>query len=110
LQTRLKDQIADPLRRISTQMFPALKTRLVELRRELDDPTTGAAQLKESLKQCDAILTEMKLVLDKMLELETFNEVLDKLRDIITDQQKLNRDTQQQQKQELKNKLRDLQN
>lgn len=110
LQTRLKDQIADPLRRISTQMFPALKGRLVELRRELDNPATGTAQLKESLKQCDAILAEMKLVLDKMLELETFNEVVDKLRDIIAEQEKLNKATQERQKQELKNKLRDLQN
>jgi hypothetical protein len=110
LQTRLKDQIADPLRRISTQMFPGLKAQLVELRRELDDPATGTAQLKESLKQCDAILAEMKLVLDKMLELETFNEVVDKLRDIIAEQEKLNKATQERQKQELKNKLRDLQN
>jgi hypothetical protein len=110
LQSRLKDQIADPLRRIATQMFPELRTRLVRLRSTLDDPTAGTAQLKAALMQSDAILAEMKLILDKMLELETFNEVLDKLRDIITDQQKLNRDTQQQQKQELKNKLRDLQN
>jgi hypothetical protein len=110
LQTRLKDQIADPLKRVSGQMFPELRTRLLQLRRVLDDPTAGPAQLKNALVQCDVILTQMKLVLDKMLELETFNKVLDKLRDIITDQEKLNRDTQEQQKQELKNKLRDLQN
>jgi hypothetical protein len=110
LQTRLKDQIADPLKRISTQMFPEFRTRLLALRRVLDDTSAGPAQLKNAVAQCDAILAEMKLVLDKMLELETFNEVVDKLRDIITDQQKLNRDTIERQKQELKNKLRDLQN
>ena len=33
-----------------------------------------------SVAQIDAILVEMKQVLDKMLELETFNEVLDMLR------------------------------
>jgi hypothetical protein len=110
LQTRLKDQIADPLKRISTQMFPEFRTRLLALRRVLDDPSAGPARLKSAVAQCDAILAEMKLVLDKMLELETFNEVVDKLRDIITDQQKLNRDTIERQKQELKNKLRDLQN
>ncbi len=110
LQTRLKDQIADPLKHISTQMFPEFRTRLLALRRVLDDPSTGPAQLKSAVAQCDAILAQMKLVLDKMLELETFNEVVDKLRDIITDQQKLNRDTIERQKQELKNKLRDLQN
>ncbi len=51
----------------------------------------------------------MKLVLDKMLELETFNEVVDMLRDIITTQEKLNQETVKRQKDELKNKLRDLQ-
>ncbi|HTQ39955.1 MAG TPA: hypothetical protein VMJ32_13080 [Pirellulales bacterium] len=110
LQSRLKDQIADPLRHISTQMFPELRARLVQLRRVLDDPTTGPTQLKAALAQCDAILAEMKAVLDKMLELETFNQVVDMLRDIITDQEKLSHETQQRQKEELKNKLRELQN
>jgi hypothetical protein len=110
LQSRLKDQIAEPLRMICTQMFPELRSRLVQLRRTLDDPATGPTQLKAALTECDAILAQMKLVLDKMLELETFNQVVDMLRDIITDQEKLNRATQERQKEELKNKLRDLQN
>jgi hypothetical protein len=110
LESRLKDQIADPLRHICTQMFPEFRKRLLALRRVLDDPTTGPVQLKAALAQCDAILAQMKLVLDKMLELETFNEVVDRLRDIITTQDKLNRETLERQKQELKNKLRDLQN
>jgi hypothetical protein len=109
LQTRLKDQIADPLRRISTQLFPVYRARLVELRRVLDDPAAGPAKLEAAVKQADAILTEMKLVLDKMLELETFNEVVDMLRDIIASQEKLNQETVKRQKDDLKNKLRDLQ-
>ena len=63
LQTRLKDQIADPLRHISQQMFPELRTRLAQLRRVLDDPTAGRTQLKLALDQSDAILVEMKSVL-----------------------------------------------
>jgi hypothetical protein len=109
LQTRLKDQIADPLRHISQQMFPELRTRLAQLRRVLDDPAAGRTQLKAALDQSDAILVEMKSVLDKMLELETFNEVVDTLRSIISEQEKLNQETLRRQKEELKNKLRDLQ-
>ena len=41
----------------------------------------------------------MKQVLDKMLELETFNEVLDMLRQIIDAQEKVNAETKQKQKQ-----------
>jgi hypothetical protein len=109
LQTRLKDQIADPLRHISQQMFPELRTRLAQLRRVLDDPAAGRTQLKLALDQSDAILVEMKSVLDKMLELETFNEVVDTLRSIISEQEKLNQETLRRQKDILKDKLRDLQ-
>jgi hypothetical protein len=109
LQTRLKDQIADPLRHISREMFPELRARLTQLRRVLDDPAAGRMQLKLALDQSDAILVEMKSVLDKMLELETFNEVVDTLRSIISEQEKLNQETLRRQKEELKNKLRELQ-
>jgi hypothetical protein len=109
LQTRLKDQIADPLRKISTQLFPIYRKQLLELKRVVDDPENGPPKLEGAVKQADAILAEMKLVLDKMLELETFNEVVDMLRDIISSQEKLNQETLKRQKEELKNKLRDLQ-
>jgi hypothetical protein len=109
VQTRLKDQIADPLRRISMQMFPPYRATLVELRSVLSDPTAGPVKLEAATKQADAILKEMKLVLEKMLELETYNEVVDMLRDIIASQEKLNEETQRRQKDDLRNKLRDLQ-
>ena len=44
-----------------------------------------------------------------MLELETFNEVVDTLRSIISEQEKLNQETLKRQKDILKDKLRDLQ-
>ncbi len=109
LQTRLKDQIADPLRHISTERFPELLAKLKELMRAIDDPITGKQTLDASLKEMDSILVEMKGVLDKMLELETFNEVVETLRQIIATQNKINERTQQQQKDELKKKLRGLQ-
>ncbi len=108
VETRLKDQIADPLRRISVEMFPQLKANLQQLRRELDDPQAGQPSLRKSLTQADAILIEMKLVLDKMLELETFNEVVEQLRQIIANQGRLSDETLKRQKEELKQKLRDL--
>jgi hypothetical protein len=55
-----------------------------------------------AVAQADAILVQMRAVLDKMLELETFNEVLDMLRQIIGDQEKINAQTKDQQKQKLR--------
>jgi hypothetical protein len=108
LQNRLKNQIADPLRHISVDMFPELRQRLTQLRQVLDKPAAGPEKLQAAVEQSDAILKEMKAVLDKMLELDTFNDVVEKLRDIISAQEQLNRHTQEKQK-DLTNKLRGLQ-
>ncbi|MCC7084335.1 MAG: hypothetical protein IT427_04940 [Pirellulales bacterium] len=109
LESRLKNQIADPLRAISAQQFPKLLERLKELTRALDDPASGQAARDASLEAMDRILLAMKAVLDKMLELESFNEVVEKLRQIIEIQHKIHQQTQQRQKDDLKNKLRGLQ-
>jgi hypothetical protein len=104
LKTRLKDGVADPLRRIVNEMFPKWEGQLKQLAGQLADPQAAPAAQAAAIAQADAILVEMKAVLDKMLELETFNEVLDMLRQIISAQEKVNANTKQKQKQ----KLRDL--
>ncbi len=102
LKTRLKDGVADPLKRIVAEMFPKLDADLKKLAGQLADPQAAPATKAAALAQIDAILVEMRQVLDKMLELETFNEVLDMLRQIISSQEKINADTKQKQKQKLK--------
>jgi hypothetical protein len=89
-------------------MFPDLRARLTQLRQVLDNPAAGPEKLQSAVEQSDAILKEMKAVLDKMLELDTFNDVVEKLRDIISAQEQLNRHTQEKQK-DLTIKLRGLQ-
>lgn len=102
LEARLKDQIADPMRRISTQLFPQLQARLKELTKSLNDAPLGTAARDAALKEMDTILVAMKEVLDKMLQLETFNELVENLRQIIEIQNKINQQTQQRQKDQLK--------
>lgn len=103
LQNRLRGQIAQPLSRLSEVQFPELERRL-RLVRESGDLTAGAGRLGSARQQADLILTEMKLILDKMLELETFNEVVEMLRSVIQKQETVNKATGKQQKA----KLRDL--
>jgi hypothetical protein len=104
LKTRLKDGVADPLKRIVAEMFPKWEAQLKRLSGELTDPRSAVTAQTAALAQVDAILIEMQQVLDKMLELETFNEVLDMLRQIIDAQEKINAETKQKQKR----KIRDL--
>ncbi len=104
LEDRLKEGVADPLRRIIADEFPLLQTELEKLSAEVSNPQASDAAQKAAVVQMDVILVEMRQVLDKMLELETFNEVLDILRQIIEEQEKVNAQTKDKQKQ----KLRDL--
>jgi len=104
LRTRLKEGISDPLKQIVEQRFTELLKQLKQLSGQLSNPEAAVSTQAATVAQIDTILVEMKQVLDKMLELETFNEVLDTLRQIIDAQEKVNDETRQQQKQ----KLRDL--
>jgi len=107
LRSRLKDGIADPLRSIATELFPVLEARLKAMQAGINDPAAAEKAQAAALAQSDAILVRMKQVLDKMLELETFNEVLDRLRTIIALQEKMNLETKEKQKQKLRNLLED---
>ncbi|HEY2892553.1 MAG TPA: hypothetical protein VGJ16_00010 [Pirellulales bacterium] len=103
LKSRLKEGIADPLSQLVEGRFAQLQERFQQLAQLLGKPESAAARTA-AIGEMDAILVEMRAVLDKMLELETFNEALDMLRQIIEAQEKVNTETKQKQKQ----KVRDL--
>ena len=98
LEYRLKDQIADPLRHIAETSFPELDRRLKKLQAVLADPKLSQTRHAEAVQQVDAILVEMRLVMNKMLELESFNEIVEHLREIIKAQRDLDIKTQHRQK------------
>jgi hypothetical protein len=102
LKTRLKQGVADPLRQIVAGRFPPLEERLKQLSAHLTQTDLAQADQATALREMDGILVEMRAILDKMLELETFNEVLDMLRQIIDSQEKINEETKQKQKEKLK--------
>ena len=70
-------------------------------------PAELAAARKAALEQAEVILVEMQQIRDKMLELETFNEALDRLREIIELQKDLNEQTKKLRQDKLRNLLED---
>ncbi|MEX2112753.1 MAG: hypothetical protein WD845_06175 [Pirellulales bacterium] len=104
LRIRLKEGIADPLAQLVDARFAALQAELGRLADQLSDANAAAPTRTRAVAEMDAILVEMSQVLDKMLELETFNEVLDILREIIAEQEQVTTETKDQQK----SKVRDL--
>lgn len=86
--------------------MPQLTARLKLLEEHVQD-AEGPAALAGSLALADEILVEMRAVLDRMLELETYNELVAQLRGIIKDQQEISRQTRQRQRDRLRTLLED---
>ena len=95
LSSRLREQIARPLHRIAEVRMPQLAAELKLVEEHVADAATAAGELATATTTADEILVEMRQVLDRMLELETYNEVVALLRGIITDQDDLNRRTKE---------------
>jgi hypothetical protein len=107
LKSRLGEQIARPLHQIAQQRMPQLAAQLKLVEEHIEDPAATAPELKKSIALADQLLVEMRRVLDRMLELETYNEVVSLLRDIISDQDQINKRTKEQQKDRLRSLFQD---
>ncbi len=105
LKTRLREQIAQPLRLLGENSMRQLETQLELTNDRIDDPQEGAAALADSMRLADGVLVQMQQILDRMLELESYNEVVGLLRGILDDQRTLNDRTKQQQTDRLKDLL-----
>lgn len=105
LKIRLKAGIADPLRQIAEEMFPELDRRLDQLLKTIDDPQAGSEDRTRAIQQVDAILAAMRQVLNRMVELEDFGEMIERLRSIIQEQEKLQEMIQKRHKQRLRDLL-----
>jgi len=103
LDTRLLSQIAMPLADLAEKDLPALvaKTRVPMTA----DDTAGRQQL---VTQTDLVLTKLRAVLDRMMELETFNEVVDLLRSAISAQEEIRQETRDTEKERARALLEDL--
>jgi hypothetical protein len=112
---RLKEQIADPLNKTCAEGFPQLDQRLSTLEVLLREGGAGverqqaAPRADEAIDQANRVLQELEEVLAKMQDLETFNELLDIVRDLLKDQQKLLERTQQEHRRQTIEAIRGLQ-
>lgn len=105
LKLRLENGIASPLRQIAGEMFPELDRRLDQLQATLGDEAVSPERLAQSTQQLDLILSAMRRALDRMIELEDFNEAVELLREIVETQKRLHEQTKQRQKQRLRDLL-----
>jgi hypothetical protein len=98
LRMRLGSGIIQPLHKIVERMFPELERRLDDLEGALADPRRGSecpelAHLAQ--KQADDILLAMQAVLNHMLEMLDYNQMVEQLRNLIKQQDEVGRETKQ---------------
>ncbi|MCA9267865.1 MAG: hypothetical protein KDA41_05315, partial [Planctomycetales bacterium] len=87
---RLQNQVAGPLLALAEVDFVELDKRLAELNRqvasaELDRPAAQAAA-EAAIAQNDQILLKLDGVLQKMLDIESFNEIIEYVRALLEEQ------------------------
>jgi hypothetical protein len=87
LEARLIAQIAEPLAALAMQDLPALAKAC-----------RGGVGRQDLVRRADEVLARMRAVLDKMMELESFNEVVERLRGMIRTQEQIRAETLEQQK------------
>ncbi|QDT73838.1 DUF4175 domain-containing protein [Lacipirellula limnantheis] len=108
LKERLERGISEPLKEISGELLPEFETRLESLEQAYQaGPAEAAEPLAAAKAAAQSAEDAMKAVLDRMLELEEYNELVELLRGIVKDQEQLKERTQQEQRDKLKGLLED---
>jgi hypothetical protein len=105
LKNRLGAGIAEPLRLISGEMFPELERRLEGLQAAVADLQAAPPRRDAARQQADDILLAMRQVLGRMVEMEDFNALVERLRVLVQLQHDLATRTQQQHKQRIRDLL-----
>jgi len=104
LKNRLIEGIAEPLKGIAGNLIPELEQRVVEYQGVFGEPESNQHRT-ETLIQTDVVLEAMQQVLDRMLELESYNELVELLRGIIRDQERVSEETQKLRREKLRSLL-----
>ena len=96
LEGRLVGQIASPLAAIAADDLPGLATAV---------RSAAATDRAAIIARADVVLARMRTVLDKMMELESYNEVIELLRGVIRTQEEIRSETLRRQRQRAKEAL-----
>lgn len=108
LNQRLSEGIAFPLRRVGGELLPQWEESLSSLQAAFDQQGDETKSRMTAAKaEAEEIHEEMAAILDRMLELENYNELVELLRSIVQRQDELSEETKKQRRTNLRNLLED---
>lgn len=90
--------VRDPLRQIVKEPLQRLRDQIGEIEQSVDDAPSARTRSATAVQTAEDVLLKLTAVLDKMLDLESYNEILDMVRDLIGDQKDLLEETKSERK------------
>jgi hypothetical protein len=94
---RMSSGVRDPLRRVVEGALAELSGQIELMLQRAEEPNAGPEAAREAVAACEQVLAELNAVLEKMLDLESYNEVLDLVRGLIEQQESLIESTKEEQ-------------
>jgi hypothetical protein len=95
---RIGTGVRDPLREIVDDPLTRLQEQIRELEKLVTNPPQAAEKTAEAVETAEDVILRLTAVLEKMLDLESYNEILEMVRDLIDDQADLLDETKEEQK------------
>ncbi len=105
-QLRLKNELARPLRQIANVQLPQLAEDLTRWSTDFHAHALEESLGDNCLRQADDVILAMEQVLAKMLDLESYNELLDLVRSLIRQQEDLEQKTREEQRRKVMDLLK----
>lgn len=104
-RTRLEDKIRKPLLVVLDQMWQPMANDILAIEKSYSKtvpPDTSLTELlPSSIAKNNAIISALTVILNDMINIQDFNEVVDMVRGMLDDQNKVLQKTKQEQKQQL---------
>lgn len=95
---RIGNGVRDPLRQIVAGDLQKLRQQIVDLEKRIssqaDSSPTPAELSAEAVQTAEQVILQLTAVLEKMLDLESYNEILDMVRELIESQEGLIEETE----------------
>ena len=85
--------VRDPLKQIVEEPLQVLQDQILEIEKSVANTAIAAENTAAAVESAENVLLQLTAVLDKMLDLESYNEILDLVRELLSDQQELKDDT-----------------
>ncbi len=95
---RIGQGVRDPLVAIVQGPLEKLREQIQEIDPVINEPEVAVERTGEAVATAEEVLLQLTAVLEKMLDLESYNEILDMVRELIEDQNQLLKDTKEEQK------------